>query len=132
MSNRGAVRLVRGEDLRLAAGQTPGMVRREAFSDDETWVGVVTSEPNMASGWHHHGQFESYIHVMEGRFRMESGPGGRDLVEAHRGDFLRVPRWAIHRESNPDPTPGRFVIVRVGSGVPVVNVDGPATESSEP
>ena len=117
-------------ELLLSAGQTPGMVRREAFTDDNAWVGLVTTEAGMASGWHHHADYDSYIHVLEGSLLMESGAGGRAVVAAGPGDFLHVPRFAVHRESTEDG-PGRIVIVRVGSGPPVVNVDGPVQEEGD-
>lgn len=129
MSAADTVRLVRGDELRLSAGQTPGMTRREAFVEGNAWVGLVTTEPGMASGWHHHAGYDSYIHVLEGHLRMESGAGGSAVVEAGPGDFLHVPREAVQREANAERTEGRLLIVRVGTGPPVVNVDGPATEA---
>jgi hypothetical protein len=53
------------------------------------------------------------------------GSGGASIVEAGPGDFLHVPKVAIHRESNPGDTRSRIVVVRAGEGPPVVNVDGP-------
>jgi len=80
----------------------------------------------MVSGWHHHGDYESVIYVLTGRFRMESGPAGTSVFDAAPGDFLFVPRGAIHREGNPSDDEGTAVVVRTGRGDPVVNVDGPA------
>ena len=132
MSAADTVVLVRAGELRLSAAQTPGMVRREAFADGDAWVGLVTTEASMASAWHHHAGYDTYIHVLEGRLSMESGVGGTHVVEAAAGDFLRVPPGAIHRETNPELTRARLVIVRVGSGAPVVNVDSPAQEEDSP
>ena len=56
---------------------------------------------------------------------MESGPGGGSALVAGAGDFLLVPRGAVHRESNPGDGESLAVVVRAGSGVPTVNVDGP-------
>jgi uncharacterized RmlC-like cupin family protein len=92
--------LVAADDL-TASDPTPGMSRRLAAH-------------------------ETTLYIVSGRMRMESGPGGRHVVEAGPGDFLRVPAGAIHRETNPSDEPGRAVIVRCGSGEPTVNVDGPA------
>jgi uncharacterized RmlC-like cupin family protein len=55
---------------------------------------------------------------------LEFGPGGREAVEAHPGDFLFLPHEEIHRESNPSAEEQRLVIVRRGSGPVVINVDG--------
>ena len=59
--------------------------------------------------------------------------GARGAARRHRarrprvhGDFVHVPKGAIHRESNPDDNESRLVVVRAGRGPAVVNVDGPA------
>lgn len=115
-----------GPGERVEADPTPGMVREQAISVDGLWAGVAFTEPGMTSGWHHHGEYETSIYVESGRLRMESGPGGTEVVEAGAGDFLHVPRGAIHRESNPSDTESRLVVVRAGHGTPTINVDGPA------
>jgi uncharacterized RmlC-like cupin family protein len=57
---------------------------------------------------------------------MECGPGGAEVVEAAPGDFVYVPAHAIHREGNPLVEASTLVVVRAGTGDPVINVDGPA------
>ena len=109
-----------------ASDPTPGMSRRVAMHREGMWTGTVDTEPHATSGWHHHGEYETTLYIVSGRMRMESGPGGEDVVEAGPGDFLRVPAGAVHRESNPSDEPGHAVIVRCGTGEPTVNVDGPA------
>jgi uncharacterized RmlC-like cupin family protein len=111
---------------RVEADPTPGVVREQAIAVDGLWAGLATTEPGMTSAWHHHGDYETSIYVVTGRLRMESGPGGRDMVEALAGDFLYVPREAIHRESNPGDIQSSIVVVRAGEGAPTVNVEGPA------
>lgn len=111
---------------RVEADPTPGMVREQAIAIDGMWSGFVRTAARMTSGWHHHGDHDSTIYVVSGGLRMESGPGGRDVVEAREGDFLHVPKGAVHRESNPDDTESRIVVVRAGRGPPTINVDGPA------
>jgi uncharacterized RmlC-like cupin family protein len=106
---------------------TPGMRRQLAMQRAGMWTGTVDTEPHATSGWHHHGEYETTLYIVSGRMRMESGPGGGDVVEAGPGDFLRVPAGAVHRESNPSAEPGRAVIVRCGTGEPTYNVDGPAS-----
>jgi uncharacterized RmlC-like cupin family protein len=105
---------------------TPGMDRQEAFATDGTWSGFVRTEAGMVSGWHHHGEYESVIYVLTGALRMEFGPDGSHTVEAGPGDFILVPRGAVHRESNPSAEPADIVVVRAGAGRSTVNVDGPA------
>ena len=118
------IRLIRKDDRSVGA-PTAGMVREEAISTDGMWSGFVRTEAGMASGWHHHGEYESAIYVMKGRLRMEFGPAGKEVEEAEAGDFLYVPKGAIHRETNPLDEEGTLIVSRSGSGPPVVNVEGP-------
>ena len=113
-------------DERVESDPTPGIVREQAIGVDGMWAGLARPAPGMTSAWHHHGEYHTSIYVLSGRLRMESGPGGTEVVEAVTGDFLHVPPGAIHRESNPDDTESRIVVVRAGHGVPTVNVEGPA------
>ena len=47
------------------------------------------------------------------------------MVEAQAGDFLFIPAHTVHREGNPGFDEATVIVVRAGSGEPVVNVDGP-------
>jgi len=105
--------------------QTPGMARREAFATEGAWVGVVRMEAGMASAWHHHGDYDSYLYVTEGRARFEFGPGGGEAVEGGAGDFVMIPAHTVHREMNPGSRESAVALFRVGVGTPVFNVDGP-------
>ena len=78
-------------------------------------------------GRHHHGDYESHIYVVSGRLRMESGPGGQDILDAEPGDFVFVPPYTVHREGNPTSGEATVIVVRAGSGEAVFNVDGPET-----
>ena len=118
------VKLVSKDEL-TETTQTPGMVRREAFATKGAWVGVVRMEPGCASAWHHHGDYDSYLYVTEGRARFEFGPGGGDAVEGGTGDFVMIPAHTVHREMNPGSRESAVALFRVGSGTPVFNVDGP-------
>jgi len=102
------------------------MTRERAFELDGLWAGLVRTASGATSGWLHHGDFETSIYVARGSLRMESGPGGADVLEAQEGDFLHVPKGAIHREGNPGDVESQIIVVRAGHGVPTVNVDGPA------
>jgi uncharacterized RmlC-like cupin family protein len=114
-----------GPEDRVPGAPTPGMTREQAVAKEGLWAGVATTEPGMASAWHHHGGHDSVIYVLTGALTMESGPGGSEVVEAGPGDFIHVPPQAVHRESNPSDEPARIVVVRSGSGPVVVNLDGP-------
>lgn len=105
---------------------TPGMDREQAIATDGTWAGFVRTEPGMVSGWHHHGDYESVIYVLTGALTMEFGPNGAHTVEAGPGDFVYVPKHAVHRESNPATVPADILVVRAGTGESTFNVGGPA------
>jgi uncharacterized RmlC-like cupin family protein len=102
------------------------MTREKAVATGTMWAGLVRTDARMVSGWHHHGEYETSIYVVSGALRMESGPGGVEVLEAVPGDFVYVPAHAIHREGNPTDDESTLVVVRAGSGDPVTNVDGPA------
>jgi uncharacterized RmlC-like cupin family protein len=111
---------------RIETDPTPGMLRERAIEVEGIWAGFVRTAPRMTSGWHHHGDYDTSIYVASGTLRMESGPGGADVVTAKAGDFVHVPKGAIHREGNDGDEESHLVVVRAGHGVPTVNVDGPA------
>ena len=110
---------------RKAGPSTPGMDRQEAVATSTMWSGFVRTEAGMASGWHHHGEYETVIYVLSGLLRMEFGPGGSNIVEASPGDFVFVPKGVVHRESNLSAEPGDLIVVRAGRGESTINVDGP-------
>jgi uncharacterized RmlC-like cupin family protein len=110
------------------ADPTPGMTRRLAFETARTWTGTVDTDPGAISGWHHHGDHDTTLYVVRGRMRLQSGPAGSVVVDAGPGDFLHVPPYAVHRESNPGEQVATAVIVRSGEGPPTTNVEGPAAD----
>ena len=111
---------------RVEGEPTSGMAREQAIDVPGMWAGFVRTEAHVTGGWHHHADYETTIYVVSGSLRMESGPGGGEVLDAGPGDFLRVPKGAIHRESNPGDEQSHIVVVRAGEGPAVVNVDGPA------
>ncbi len=123
------ISLVR-EGERRPGPPTPGMDRQEAFSTDRLWAGLVRTEPDMVSGWHHHGDHETAVYVVSGSLRMEFGPDGSNIVDAGPGDFLRVPRGLVHRESNPLTEPSEVVVIRAGTGPSSFNVGAPDESSA--
>ena len=114
-----------GPDERVEADPTPGMVREQAIEAGGLWSGLVTTEPGMTSGWHHHGDHETSIYVVDGSMRMEFGSRGEQVVEAKAGDFLHVPPHTVHREGNPGEGESHLVVTRSGHGQVTVNVDEP-------
>lgn len=129
MATSDPARLIRAHE-RVPGDPTPGMVREQAVASDGLWAGVVTTDGGATSGWHHHGDYDTCAYVVSGGLRIESGPAGSEVVEAGPGDFVFVPKGAVHREGNPTGAAGEVVVVRVSTGPPVINVDGPAPPPS--
>src|SRR5512135_3173410 len=125
MSDPDDVTRVRPADRRIA-DPTPGKVREQAIAVDGLWSGLVRTEPGTTSGWHHHGEHDTSVYVVEGTVRVEFGPGGAEAVDAGPGDFLHIPRRVVHRETNAGSTTAQEVITRSGTGPLTINVDGPA------
>jgi uncharacterized RmlC-like cupin family protein len=127
MTDPGNVTCVRPGERRVA-DPTPGKVREEAIVVDGLWSGLVRSEPGVQSGWHHHGENDTSVYVIEGTVRIEFGAGGRQAVDAGPGDFLHIPKHVVHRECNPGSAPAQEVVTRTGIGPLTINVDGPAAD----
>jgi uncharacterized RmlC-like cupin family protein len=114
-----------GPDDRRVGDPTPNMVREEAIGVEGMWAGFVRTAPHMTSGWHHHGDHDTAVYVIDGALRMEYGTDGREVLDAGPGDFVHVPKHTIHRESNPLDRESHAIVVRSGDGPPTLNVDGP-------
>ena len=126
MTATSEVRLVRPRERQRDTHPTSGMTREQAIASERIWAGYVQASPGMASAWHHHGDFETSIYILKGKVRFEFGAGGSAAVDAREGDFVHVPAGAVHRESNPESAEAVLIVMRAGTGVPTVNVDGPA------
>ena len=120
-------RVVRASEQTSDTVQTGGMARFEALHTDRLWAGIARNAPHAASGWHHHGDRETAIYVVQGGLRLESGPDGREVHEAGPGDWVFVPAGEVHRETNPSDGEAVIAIVRAGRGEIVVNVQGPGS-----
>ena len=102
---------------------TAGMHRLEALAEEGLWLGTVETDPGLLSGWHHHGDYETYIYVTRGTARFDTYSDGKVVrQEAPQGSFVVVPRHLVHREGSADGI--EAVLVRVGTGQVVFNVDG--------
>ncbi|MGA7270757.1 MAG: cupin domain-containing protein [Acidimicrobiia bacterium] len=124
------IEVIHAADREVAAADaTSGMVREQAVSEDGIWMGLVRAAAQKPSGWHHHGDYDTYFYVEGGTIRMEFGTDGSKAIEAGPGDFVHVPKRVVHREVNSADHEGAIILVRVGSGPPVVNVDGPDPSS---
>lgn len=102
---------------------TPGMKRMEAFSAEDRWVGHVWGEPGVMSGWHHHGEHDTYFYVLGGRAEIEMESG--ESIHIEQGDFAHIAAGTIHREGASGDQPLEVVLVRIGRGPQVFPVDDP-------
>jgi uncharacterized RmlC-like cupin family protein len=123
-ANRKSPRRVAAGDL-VDYGKTSGVLRLEAFADQSLWVGSVINAPGEISRWHIHPGHDTYLYVVEGVFRMEFGPGGRDSMEFSTGDFGYIPAGIVHREGNPVDRANKGILFRTGEGPLVADADGP-------
>lgn len=122
-----AVRIVR-QDALEAGPTSPGVARQTAVAAEGVWVGEAHTEPGARSGWHHHGEHTTYGRVLSGHIEFEFGEAGVERVLAGPGDYFVVPPHCVHREGNPHGEVQQVVVVvRLGSGPSVINVDGPET-----
>ena len=77
-----------------------------------------------SDGWHHHDRNETSLYVVQGVLRLEF-EGFEGHLDAEAGDFVHVPAFTVHRESNPTDLPSVAVIARAGGATPTVNVPAP-------
>lgn len=125
MTLRGPI-VVRPEEGVMPPGpQTSGMERRQLLEHGDLWIGWVCTDPGVASGWHHHGDRDTYIFMTAGSITIEFGPGGRTSITPSAGELGYVPPNTVHREVTGSDGPGIAFVVRIGSGPQNVNVDGP-------
>jgi uncharacterized RmlC-like cupin family protein len=110
--------------------QTSGMQRAAAVSGRTVgaqglWMGTTVVPPQTDSGAHHHGHSETGIYVASGtpRFRFRDGD---EVVEiaTEPGDFIYVPPFAPHIETNPTDEPAVVVIARTTEEAIAVSLDG--------
>lgn len=120
---------IEGDCLSPDTAQTGGMHRSEAVSGssvgaESLWMGQTIVDPHTASGAHHHGESETSIYVVSGEpvFSYRDGDEVVD-VPTKPGDFVYVPPFAPHVESNPGDQPAVVVIARTTQEAIAVNLE---------
>lgn len=104
--------------------QTAAIAREQAFATADRWIGYVRTQPGEWSGWHHHGDTDTYFYMLRGQLEFELGSDGSGLT-IRPGDFAHMPAHVVHRERTAPGDGGEAVLVRIGPGPTVVNVEGP-------
>ncbi len=108
-----AIQAIRAGRLSGAKAQTSGIRREAAIAPETTgnrdlWMGLATSPAGAVSGWHHHGDCETGLYVLQGRARLRWGKGGAESLEVGPGDFLGSLPLGKGRQRECRGGPGRF------------------------
>ncbi|MGH7911759.1 MAG: cupin domain-containing protein [Candidatus Dormibacteraceae bacterium] len=108
---------VPAEDCSYKTTQTTGMQRCAGISGElagarAIWMGLTTVPAGVSSGPHHHGISETGIYVVSGHptFLYREGDGER-AVRTKPGDFVYVPPFAHHVESNVEGKEDAVVVI---------------------
>lgn len=116
------------EEFDSSTAQTPGSTRLAAIagksdSKSQMWGGLFFVEPKSQTAIHHHGVQETIVYVLEGRALIRWGKHGEFEAVAKRGDFIYVPPFLPHQETNPsDSVTFSWVVVRSTPEPIVVNL----------
>lgn len=122
--------IVRRGELTSDTAQSGGMRRCAAISSgtvgsEGIWMGYTEVDPGSSSAAHHHGHSETAIYVVSGRPVFEFRDGDEIVeLQAGPGDFVHVPPYVPHRESNPGDELALVVIARTTDEAIVENLDG--------
>jgi uncharacterized RmlC-like cupin family protein len=102
----GKLHHVPSEQCTTGTAQTAGMTRLAALSGDTVgsraiWMGETHVAPRAVSRPHHHGESETGIYVVSGHPEFIYVDGDSEVrVRAKPGDYIYVPPFAHHIESN--------------------------------
>ena len=104
-------------DLSSDTAQTGGMHRKAAIAGSlgaqNIWMGTTVVDPATASGAHHHGHSETGIYVVSGTPVFQYRQDGEIIdIATNPGDFVYVPPFVPHIETNPGDEPAVVVIAR--------------------
>ncbi len=122
------VSLIHPGDFDASTQQTSGSLRQAAISaatgvTSSLWAGTFLVEPLAQTGIHHHGEQDTIVYVLEGESLVRWGEHGEHSATARAGDFLHIPAYLVHRESNPSATePFRWIVIRSTPETIVVNL----------
>jgi uncharacterized RmlC-like cupin family protein len=127
VSEHPAIRIVGPAEFDPGTAQTAGSLRLAAVApqlgiETALWGGLFEVKPRARTGIHHHGEQQTIAYVLAGACEVRWGRKGECVARAKAGDFIHVPPFLLHRESNPsDSESFRWVVVRSTSTPIVVN-----------
>jgi uncharacterized RmlC-like cupin family protein len=122
-----SIRIVSPAEFDSGTAQTPGSLRLAAVApqlgiDSSLWGGLFEVKPGARTGIHHHGEQQTITYVLTGICEVRWGVKGEYVARAKAGDFIHVPAFLLHMESNPsDCEPFHWVVVRSTPTPIVVN-----------
>ncbi|QQO16810.1 cupin domain-containing protein [Bradyrhizobium diazoefficiens] len=123
-----AIHIVNPAQFDSGTAQTPGSQRRAAIAPElgipsAIWGGLFEVAPGLRTGIHHHGQQETIAYVLSGICEVRWGERGEFSALAKVGDFIHVPAFLPHIETNPSKLePFRWVVVRSTATPIVINL----------
>ena len=124
------LRRVSPEDATADTAQTHGMVRRAGVCEStvgasKIWMGETHMAPGVMSGAHHHGDNETSIYVLSGNpVFIFMADGVEERLETKPGDYIYVPPFVPHIESNEGSAEEAVVIIARSSQEAIVeNLD---------
>jgi uncharacterized RmlC-like cupin family protein len=132
ISMNSSVHVVSPDRFDLGTSQTPGSERRAAIDPalgvpSGLWGGLFEVKPGARTSIHHHGEQETIAFVLTGACEIRWGAAGEFVAYAKAGDFIHVPAFLPHMESNlSNERPFRWVVVRSTSTPIVVNLPNAA------
>ena len=122
------IRVVTPVEFDSGTAQTPGSKRLAAIptksnSNSQMWAGLFFVDPKSKTAIHHHGVQETIAYVLEGQALIHWGEHGEFEAKANHGDFICVPPYLPHRETNPSGSVTfSWVVVRSTPEPIVVNL----------
>jgi mannose-6-phosphate isomerase-like protein (cupin superfamily) len=106
------------------------MTRLVAYAGDGRWIGEVSSDPGVISGWHHHGEHQTYFYVVAGGTLIELGGG--EQFEVLAGEFAHIPAGTVHRESTLGDERLVAIVIRMGNGPQAFDAADPDAPERQP
>ena len=117
------VEVLDGRNLALHGGAPESSTWETVFNTGNTLLVRERLERSAATGWHSHGERDTFGVVLDGRLSIEYGPDHAVAVE--EGEFFYVPAGLVHREIAGEAT--EAAVMLSGDGPPRVCATAPTS-----